>query len=146
MEAFCQAIVFVKPGVKAAQREAHRIAYGGVVSDKQRDERACMVMAKPAIKARVEELRKKVTDKAIKIAAISLADHLLDLKKLRDGAVMSEAFGPAVSAEMARGKASGLYVDKVEVTQKADELDELEAARSFLLAHGVDVKSPTMLQ
>ena len=42
----------------------------------------------------------------------------ISLQALRDLAEASEKFGPAVQAEMARGKASGLYVDKTELTGK----------------------------
>ena len=66
------------------------------------------------IAARVEELRAPVRE----AAQITLKQHLDDLKRLRDLAEASEKYGPAIQAEVARGKASGLYVEKTEVTGK----------------------------
>ena len=66
------------------------------------------------IAARVEELRAPVRE----AAQITLKQHLDDLKRLRDLAEASEKYGPAIQAEVARGKASGLYVEKTEVTDK----------------------------
>jgi len=65
----------------------------------------------PKITARLQELRAP----AVKNAQVTLEQHLNDLKRLRDLAESSEKYGPAVTAEMARGKASGLYVDTVNV-------------------------------
>ncbi len=62
------------------------------------------------IAARVAELRAPVIAKA----QITLENHLNDLKALRDKADASEKYGPAIQAEIARGKASGLYVEKIE--------------------------------
>lgn len=43
-----------------------------------------------------------------------LAGHLQTLGELRDRAIAAGKYGPAIQAEIARGKASGLYVEKVE--------------------------------
>ncbi len=48
---------------------------------------------------------------------ISLADHLEELKDIREGAKEAGQWSAATSAEMARGKVSGLYVEKKEVEQ-----------------------------
>lgn len=63
------------------------------------------------IRARVSELRKPI----IEAAQINLAGHLRDLRVLRDRAEKEGRYSAAVSAEIARGKASGLYVDKIEI-------------------------------
>lgn len=63
------------------------------------------------IASRIAELRAPV----IANAQITLEQHLTDLKRLRDLAESSEKYGPAITAEMARGKVSGLYVDKVDL-------------------------------
>jgi phage terminase small subunit len=63
------------------------------------------------IASRIAELRAPV----IANAQITLEQHLTDLKRLRDLAESSEKYGPAIQAEMARGKVSGLYVDKVDL-------------------------------
>lgn len=63
------------------------------------------------VSARIQELRAP----AVKAAQITLEQHLADLKALRDKADAAEKYGPAIQAEMARGKASGLYVDKIDL-------------------------------
>ena len=64
----------------------------------------------PRIKARLEQLREVVRT----YTGISLFDHVATLQELRVGAVGAQQFGPAVAAEVSRGKVSGLYVEKVE--------------------------------
>jgi hypothetical protein len=73
------------------------------------NENACRLLKSSKIAARIGEVRKPAVIKA----EITLEQHLKDLKRLRDLAEASEKYGPAVTAEMARGKASGLYVDNV---------------------------------
>jgi phage terminase small subunit len=80
----------------------------------------------PNISARVKELREPV----VKAAQVSLEQHLADLQRLRDKAESSEKYGPAVTAEMARGKASGLYVDKIELSVNAELAARLKNARA----------------
>ena len=62
------------------------------------------------IASRLEELRAPIREKA----GITLEDHLRTLKDLRQQAVAAGQFGPAIAAEMNRGKASGLYVERRE--------------------------------
>ena len=70
--------------------------------------------AMPKIKARIAELREPAT----RAAMITLETHLRDLENLRDKAETAEDYGAAIRAEVARGKAAGLYVEKVEVSGK----------------------------
>jgi hypothetical protein len=51
---------------------------------------------------------------------ITLKQHLDDLKDLRDEARANGKYGPAIAAEIARGRAAGLYDEK---RQKEDEFD-----------------------
>ena len=46
---------------------------------------------------------------------LTLSKHLVNLEKLRDSALQNNAFGAAVTAEVSRGKAAGLYIDRKEV-------------------------------
>jgi phage terminase small subunit len=68
----------------------------------------------PRVAARIAELRAPV----IAAAGVTLQGHLGDLKSLRDGAIGPATDKPnysaAVAAEIARGKVSGLYVEKHE--------------------------------
>jgi len=62
------------------------------------------------IASRIEQLRKPVREKA----QITLETHLNDLKRLRDLAEGEGKYSAAVTAEVSRGRASGLYIEKVE--------------------------------
>ena len=78
----------------------------------------CRVLANPKISLRVAELRAK----AATVATVTLAGHLADLKELRDQAIEARQFGPAIAAEVARGKAAGVHVEKTESTVTTREL------------------------
>jgi phage terminase small subunit len=66
----------------------------------------------PIVKDRIHELQTKAADKAV----LTLKNHLEDLKDIREGAVRNGAWSAAVTAEVARGKAAGLYVTRSELT------------------------------
>lgn len=92
---------------------AYRSAYNaGGMKPETVNRSAKELLDNPKIAARIAELRKPVIEKA----QLSLEQHLNDLKRLRDLAEASEKYGPAIMAEVNRGKASGLYVDKVKVS------------------------------
>ena len=61
------------------------------------------------IRTRLEEIRQP----AVEAAQVTLEDHLRQLELLRDKALEAEQYGPAITAETARGKAAGLYVEAV---------------------------------
>ena len=67
-------------------------------------------MADGEVTARVAELREPV----VKEAQMTLKSHLEDLQKLRNMAVKAEQYSAAITAEIARGKAAGIYVDKID--------------------------------
>lgn len=64
------------------------------------------------IASRIEALKAPI----IKKAQISLESHLSDLKALRDAAAGEAQYSAAITAEVSRGKASGLYTDKIDLT------------------------------
>lgn len=106
-EIFCQELI--KGATKA---DAYRAAY-----DCRRmkaatvRQRAKELADKPAVAARMEELRAP----AVAEAQVTLTKHLNDLKDLRDEARRKGKYAAAVQAEIARGKASGLYIEKTEL-------------------------------
>lgn len=63
------------------------------------------------IAARIDELRKPARE----AAGVTLEGHLKELAELRDLAKNDGKYGPAIQAEMARGKASGLYVERSQI-------------------------------
>lgn len=111
-EAFC--LAYIETGNAS---EAYRRAYDcEKSSDATINRTAKELLDNPKITARLQEIRKPAVEKA----QITLETHLADLKSLRDKADAAEKFGPAIAAEIARGKASGLYVDKVEHSGQID--------------------------
>lgn len=109
-ENFCLAII---EGLNAS--DAYRSAYDvRTGTPKTVNETASRLMADPKIAARIVELR----EPAVIAAKITLVEHLRELASLRDAAKNGAEYGPAITAEVARGKASGLYSDKLEVTGK----------------------------
>lgn len=63
------------------------------------------------IAARIDELRKPARE----AAGVTLEGHLKELAELREMAKQDGKFGPAIQAEIARGKASGLYVERSQI-------------------------------
>ena len=121
-EAFC--IAYIETGNAS---EAYRRAYAADNMQPQVvNVKASTLLANGKIKVRLQEIRAPV----VKAAQITLTQHLDDLKRLRDLAEASEKYGPAVAAEMARGKVSGLYVDKVEVNITEGLAERLSKALS----------------
>lgn len=120
-EAFC--IAYLETGNAS---EAYRRAYGATnMSPTTVNRKAKGLIDNGKIGARLHDLRAP----AVKKAQITLEQHLRDLERLRNLAESSEKYGPAIQAEMARGKASGLYVDKVEMNLTGSLADRLARAR-----------------
>lgn len=106
-ESFC--LAYLETGNAS---EAYRRAYSAEKMKPETVNRAAKEMIDlPKIATRLHDLRKP----AVKAAQITLEQHLKDLQRLRDLAESSEKYGPAIQAEMARGKASGLYTEKIEL-------------------------------
>ena len=100
-----------------SQADAYRHAF---TTDKFKPEniwsKASNLMADAKVRARVEELRAPIAQKA----GITLESHLETLERLRDEALEARQFSAAITAEVARGKAAGVAVDKttLELTGK----------------------------
>lgn len=120
-ENFCAA--YVETGNAS---EAYRSAYNTATMKSETVNRAAKeLLDNPKIAARIAELQKPVAEKA----QLTLESHLADLKRLRDSAENIKEFGPAIRAEIARGKAAGLYVDRVEITGMLELATRMEQAR-----------------
>lgn len=112
-EKFCQEVVKGK-----SQSAAYRVAYPKSVNwlDKSVNSKASTLSAGVNVKARISEMRAPI----IKRVEITLADHLDALEGLRNRAESANQFSAAIKAEESRGKASGLYVEKVVVAGDDD--------------------------
>lgn len=124
-ENFC--LAYIETGNAS---EAYRRAFNTKnTSERVINNKASEMIKRDDIRVRLEELRRP----AIEAAQITLEDHLNDLKRLRDAAWESEKYGPAIQAEVARGKASGFYIERVESGNPGDfdKLGDDELERSI---------------
>ena len=93
------------------QAGAYRIAFNAQkMLPKTIQECASKLMADSQIKERVAELRAPIALKA----QITLESHLEDLQRLRNMAAKEKQYGAAIAAEIARGKAAGVHIEKNE--------------------------------
>lgn len=107
--------------------EAYRRAYGAEnMAPATVNRKAKGLIDNGKIGARLQELRAP----AVKKAQITLEQHLADLERLRDAALAAEKYGPAIQAEVARGKASGLHVEKIDLSLTGSLAERLARARA----------------
>lgn len=93
------------------QADAYRSAYNaGKMKPETVQNKAHVLMKSGEISARVEELRRPIVEKA----QITLESHLASLEELRDLAKKAGQHSAAIAAEVARGKASGIHIEKTE--------------------------------
>lgn len=65
---------------------------------------------------KVSERVAELLSKAAAANEVTLASHVAELASLRNDAKAAEQYGAAIQAEIARGKASGLYSEKVQIS------------------------------
>lgn len=96
------------------QAGAYRIAFPTSVGwkDATVHKRASELAADRDVLGRVAELQAAAAEANL----VTLVQHVATLASLRDEARAVRQFGAAIQAETARGKASGLYSDKLHVT------------------------------
>ena len=107
-ENFC--LAYIETGNAS---EAYRQSYD---ASKMKEESINVNASKLLINTKIALRLKDLRAPAIEAAQITLTQHLDDLKRLRYLAESSEKYGPAIQAEVARGKASGLYVENVNIS------------------------------
>ena len=77
----------------------------------------------PLVVRYIGELREEVQNKY----EVTFEKHIKELARLRDEALKKGSFSSAVNAEVARGKAGGLYIEqKIIKTGKLEDMSELE--------------------
>lgn len=105
------ALVYVETGnASEAYRRAYNVRQGTKEATINRT--AKELIDNPKIAARIAELRAPAIEKA----GLTLDKHLDDLLRLRNMAVKDAKWSAAIQAEIARGKAAGLYVERTELT------------------------------
>ncbi len=58
-------------------------------------------------------------------ATVSLSNHIRQLERIREMAILAGNHGAAAQCEQLRGKAQGHYTERLEITNKHDPLEEL---------------------
>ena len=124
---FAELLVY-NEGRKSASECAYEAGY------KTRPRQAASELRNPRVSPLVVkyigELRAEVQEKF----GIDLGRHLGELAKLRDDAMKKGAWSAAINAEVARGKAGGLYVDqKLILSGNLDNMSEKELKQDGLL-------------
>ena len=117
-EAFAQAVASGKN-----QSDAYRIAFRVREGTKPEsvNQAASKIMADANVASRVAELREPIIEKV----RMTLEGHLEDLMKLRNMAAKGGQFGAAITAEIARGRASGVTVDALPAASTAEQLRDI---------------------
>jgi hypothetical protein len=119
-EAFC--VAYIETGNAS---EAYRRSYdAGQMLPATVNRKAKELMDDAKIAARLRELREPVVENA----QFTFESHLEKLAELRDAARAGRDFGAAIRAEIARGKAAGFYIERVEIEQKMTLADLIAAA------------------
>jgi phage terminase small subunit len=107
MERFAQELASGK-----TQAEAYRLAYDAKNMGADTIHSKASILAKDdRIRARVEEIRLPI----VKEKQLTLEAHLEDLKALRNMAIKDGKLSAAINAEIARGKAAGVHIEKSEI-------------------------------
>ena len=117
---FAELLVY-NEGRKSASECAYEAGY------KTRPRQAASELRNPRVSPLVVkyigELRQEIQEKY----QVDLGRHLSELAKLRDDAMKKGAWSAAINAEVARGKAGGLYVDqKLVMTGNVDNMSSDE--------------------
>ena len=114
MERFAQEVASGK-----SQAEAYRIAYDAKnMGANTIHSKASILMADDRVRARVDEIRMPV----IQSKRLTLENHLEDLKALRNMAIKEGKLSAAINAEIARGKAAGVAIERLEVEHNIPEI------------------------
>ena len=104
---FCQLYVQGASGAEAARRSGFtKHKFGAKVQG------SALLRKNPLIANHIIELIQTERERA----AVSMDSHLTELSHLRDQAIDSGQLPAAISAEVSRGRAAGLYVERKEVT------------------------------
>ncbi len=117
-EKFC--IAYIETGNAS---EAYRRAYNsGKMKPETVNRNAKSMLDDNKIATRIGALQKPAVEKA----QVTLEQHLNDLKRLRDLAEADQKWQAAIQAEVSRGKVSGLYTERHELTGKDGQPVEVE--------------------
>ena len=120
---FCSLYVQGMSGAEAARRAGFTKHKFGAKA-----QGSALLRRNPLIANHIIDLMRKEAERQ----NVSMESHLTELSRLRDEAVDSGQISSAISAEISRGKAAGLYIEKKEVTVNKVEAMSDEELRARL--------------
>ena len=129
---FAEFIVFGGPEGPVSQSEAAVLA--GYSSKRARQEGSELL--NPRLSPLVVAYVGKLKEERLQKHEVTYAKHVAELDRIKTAALKKGSFSSAVNAEVSRGKAAGLYIDrKIIKTGKLEEMseEELIAKRAKIL-------------
>lgn len=113
------------------QADAYRNSYNAEnMKPSTVQENASRLMSDSKVSARVAELQAKGAE----LATLTLAKHLARLEELSRDAQAAEEYNAAIKAEELRGKASGLYTERVDHTSSDGSMAPKDSGAAVLEA------------
>ena len=129
---FAEYLVFGGPDGPLSKSEAAELA--GYSPKRSRVEGS--ELTNPRLSPLVVQYIGKLQDERLQKHEVSYAKHIAELDRIKQAALKKGSFSSAVNAEVSRGKAAGLYIDrKIIKTGKLEEMSEeqLEAKMKQIL-------------
>ena len=129
---FAEFIIFGGPDGPVSQSEAAKLA--GYSANRCRQEGSELM--NPRLSPLVAKYIGELKEERLKKFDVNYENHIAELARLREAALKKGSFSSSVNAEVSRGKAAGLYIDrKIIKTGKLEEMTEeqLEAKMKQIL-------------
>jgi len=120
---FAEYLVFGGPDGPVSKSEAAELA--GYSPKRSRVEGS--ELTNPRLSPLVVQYIGKLHDERLQKHEVSYAKHVAELDRIKQAALKKGSFSSAVNAEVSRGKAAGLYIDrKIIKTGKLEDMSEQE--------------------
>ena len=120
---FAEYLVFGGPDGPVSKAEAAELA--GYSPKRSRVEGS--ELTNPRLSPLVVQYIGKLHDERLQKHEVSYAKHIAELDRIKQAALKKGSFSSAVNAEVSRGKAAGLYIDrKIIKTGKLEDMSEQE--------------------
>jgi len=129
---FAEYLIFGGPDGPVSKSEAAELA--GYSPKRSRVEGS--ELTNPRLSPLVVQYIGKLQDERLQKHEVSYSKHIAELDRIKQAALKKGSFSSAVNAEVSRGKAAGLYIDrKIIKTGKLEEMSEeqLEAKMKQIL-------------
>ena len=118
---FAEYLIFGGPEGPVSKSEAAELA--GYSPKRSRVEGS--ELTNPRLSPLVVQYIGKLQDERLQKHEVSYAKHIAELDRIKQAALKKGSFSSAVNAEVSRGKAAGLYIDrKIIKTGKLEEMTE----------------------